>query len=296
MYILAVLLGLLFGSFAGASVWRLRARQLVADKKAGEHVNNAEYRRLHPLTKSTIKNDRSRCLECGHTLAWYDLLPLLSWVSTRGTCRYCKKKIGYFEPLIEISTAIIFITITHAWLTSDFVMQPYILAIWLSVAVMFVILFVYDAKWFILPDSIVFPLIGLSFVLLGIALASSQEPGVLLASTVGAVLILSGIYFVLWVVSKGQWIGFGDVKLGLALGLLLMDWKLAFLALFLANLIGTLIVIPGLISKKMTRKTQVPFGPLLIAGFAIAALVGPQILSLYQQVTIEALSYVSLML
>src|SRR6478609_4310093 len=89
--------GLLFGSFAGASVWRLRAWQLVADKKAGdEDVDEAELKQLKPLTKATFRTDRSRCLHCGHELAWYDLLPLASWLSTGGKCRYCRKPIGYF--------------------------------------------------------------------------------------------------------------------------------------------------------------------------------------------------------
>ena len=80
----------------------------------------------------------------------------------------------------------------------------------------------------------------------------------------------------LWRVSAGRWVGFGDVKLGVALGLLLANWQLAFLALFLANLIGTLLVLPGLVMKKVTRETQVPFGPLLIVGFGLSLLFGAQ--------------------
>ena len=97
------------GSYAGATVWRLRARQLVEDKADGEKVDSKEYKKLLPLTQSTLANDRSRCLHCGHTLAWYDLLPLASWISTKGKCRYCGKKIGNFEPLMEIGTAIVFV-------------------------------------------------------------------------------------------------------------------------------------------------------------------------------------------
>src|SRR3954468_7466811 len=84
-----MILGLCLGSFAGATVWRLRARQLVEDKAEGEKVDGKEYKKLLPLTQTTTATDRSRCLHCGHTLAWYDLLPLVSWVSTKGRCRYC---------------------------------------------------------------------------------------------------------------------------------------------------------------------------------------------------------------
>jgi prepilin signal peptidase PulO-like enzyme (type II secretory pathway) len=89
------------------------------------------------------------------------------------------------------------------------------------------------------------------------------------------------LYFALWLVSGGRWVGFGDVKLGLGLGLLLGDWRLALLALFLANFIGTLLVLPGILTRKIGRGTQVPFGPLLIAGFAIALLYGPAFINFF---------------
>jgi leader peptidase (prepilin peptidase)/N-methyltransferase len=92
---------------------------------------------------------------------------------------------------------------------------------------------------------------------------------------------LSGLYYVLHRVSKGQWIGFGDVKLGLALALLLVDWQLAFIALFAANLIGCLIVIPGMLSGKLTRTTRIPFGPLLIVGMVVAMIWGPLLVRMY---------------
>jgi prepilin signal peptidase PulO-like enzyme (type II secretory pathway) len=80
---------------------------------------------------------------------------------------------------------------------------------------------------------------------------------------------------------KGQWIGFGDVKLGLALALLTADWQLAFIALFAANLIGCLLVIPGMITGKVTRTTRIPFGPLLIVGTVIAVIWGPALIQAY---------------
>ena len=71
-----------------------------------------------------------------------------------------------------------------------------------------------------------------------IAIITATEPLWAIASTLGAVLILSGVYLVLYFISKGRWIGFGDIKLGLGLALLLADWQLAFVAIFAANLIG----------------------------------------------------------
>ena len=81
MSIIFGLLGAIFGSFVGAQVWRLRARQLKEDQQAGEKVDKKEMKRLSHLLKKNVRSDRSRCLHCSHVLAWYDLIPLVSWLS-----------------------------------------------------------------------------------------------------------------------------------------------------------------------------------------------------------------------
>jgi leader peptidase (prepilin peptidase)/N-methyltransferase len=277
-----VLLGLCMGSFAGASVWRLRAKQLIEDKTAGEEVDKAEYKKLLPLTKNKLANDRSRCLHCGHTLAWYDLVPLVSWLSTGGKCRYCKQKIGWFEPLMEVGMATVFIGLYLLWPYQPWnALSVAYFATWLIASVLLGILFAYDLKWFLLPNKIVFPLIGVAAVsaILYVLMVGGNVESIL--SIAVAMVILSGLYLALWFASKGKWIGFGDVKLGLALALLLANWELAFVALFAANFIGCLIVIPGMLSKKITVKTRVPFGPLLIVGTLVAFLFGAPVVNWY---------------
>lgn len=276
------LLGLILGSFAGAQVWRLRARQLYEDKVAGEDYDKKEYKQLNQLTKRKSREDRSQCLHCGHQLAWYDLFPLVSWLSTRGRCRYCKAQIGSFEPLIELGVAAFFVISYLVWQpSSDDVAGLVQFILWLIAGVMLAILFAYDYKWFLLPDRITYPLIAVAVAYAGIELSQSSDLVLGLVSLAGSVFIFSGLYLVLWLVSSGRWIGFGDVKLGLLLGLLLGKWELALLALFLANLIGCIIVIPGLLTKKLTRTTHVPFGPMMIGGFLIAALWGSAIIDWY---------------
>lgn len=275
-------LGLGLGSFAGATVWRLRARQLVEDKAAGEKISRKELQQLKPLTDTTFTTDRSQCLHCHHQLAWYDLVPLISWLSTGGKCRYCSAKIGWFEPVIELGVAAFFIASYLLWPQPlDTPLAIAQLVIWLVAGVGLAILFAYDLRWFLLPDKVMVPTIVLGAVYA--ALAVIQNPDVTggVMSLISAVAILSGMYLVLWVVSKGRWIGFGDVKLGLVLALFLTDWRVAFVALFAANLIGCLIVLPGLMTGKLSRTTRVPFGPLLIAGGVLAMLVGYQIVEWY---------------
>lgn len=283
--ILAVF-GLMFGSFAGASVWRLRARQLVADKKAGEPVGEEEYVRLAPLAKLTFSKDRSRCLHCGHELRWYDLLPLVSWLQLGGKCRYCRKPIGRFEPIMELIMAAFFVGSYILWpapLDSSLEIAQFIL--WLVAGVGLLILGAYDQKWFLLPDVVTFSLVAVAgaFALIEVGQASNHLAAAWSVS--GAVAILSGLYLMLWYVSKGQWVGFGDVKLGLVLALLLADWKLAFIALFAANLIGCLFVLPGLVSKRLSGAARVPFGPFLIMGMVVAFFAGNPILTWYTSLT-----------
>lgn len=276
------LFGLLFGSFAGATVWRLRARQLAEDKAQGEHVEEKEFLQLKPLNEGTYTSkDRSRCLHCGHQLAWYDLLPLVSWVSLRGKCRYCHKSIGWFEPLMEVAMASFFVVSYLVWPEALQGWEVLRFALWLLIGVGLLILFAYDQKWFLLPDVVTFPLIGLAS---GMALIQvAQAPNHLTAvwSVAGAVAILSGLYLLLWWVSRGRWVGFGDVKLGLVLALVLGDWVLAFVALFAANLIGCLVIIPGLVSKRLERTSRVPFGPFLILGMVVAFFVGQPVIDWY---------------
>ena len=273
------IIGSALGSFAGAQVWRLRARQLVLDKQAGEKVSEKEYKRLLPLTKQSVVTDHSIDLDTGKRLPWYDLIPVLSWLLLRGRSRFSGKPIGYFEFLIELGVGVFFVTSFLLW-PENLVTPLQIIrfALWLLAGVCLAILFAYDAKWFLLPDRITLVFVILGLLYAGSFLVASKTPLDLLVSIAGSLVILSGLYLLLYIISRGRWIGFGDIKLGVGLALFVVDWRLAFIALFLANLYGTLLVLPGLISGKLKRSTHVPFGPLLILGMITAVLVGNNIL------------------
>jgi leader peptidase (prepilin peptidase)/N-methyltransferase len=282
VYLALVLIGVCLGSFAGANVWRLRARQLEQDKKNKEPYDHKEYQRLKKLNGKKTLEDRSRCLECGYELRWYDLIPIVSWVSLRGKCRACKHPIGFFEPLMEVGVAAFFVLSFLLWpggVQTGLEIAHFVL--WLAAGVAMAILFAYDAKWFLLPDSVVLTLAIIGLGIVGVSAAETQDIGGTLLAAVGAVGIIGGLYAILFAVSKGRWVGFGDVKLGAALGLLLVDWQLAAVALFLANFIGCLIVLPLLATKKVKRTSHIPFGPMLIAGAVIAWFVGWHILDWY---------------
>jgi prepilin signal peptidase PulO-like enzyme (type II secretory pathway) len=282
--------GLAMGSFAGATVWRLRARQLREDAANGEKVTETDKKQVSKMKHASLLNDRSICLHCGHQLKWYDLIPLFSWLSLGGKCRYCHKRIGKLEPAIELAVALFFIVSYLAWpqpLTDPLELIRFVL--WLISGVGLATLSVYDAKWFLLPNRIVFPLIGVGALNAIVVLIQYQFALDTILSILTACTILSGLYYLIYVLSKHEWVGFGDVKLGLVLALMLADWKLAILGLFLANVIGTLIVLPFLLGGKVKRQTHIPFGPMLISGWFIAGLFGQQILTWYISLTMGVL-------
>jgi len=282
IYTALVIIGLALGSFAGATVWRLRAYQLKDDKAHDDDYDHDEYKSLQKLTTKNIANDRSRCLHCAYALKWYDLIPVISWISLRGRCRKCHKFIGWFEPIIELGLATFFVLSYLLWpYQLDNWLEITRLVLWLISGVGLAVLFAYDTKWFLLPDRVSFTVVGLGLAssVLTVMLAADRIGAI--ASILGAVAILSGVYFVLYLVSRGKWIGFGDIKLGLGLALLLADWRLAFIALFAANLIGCIIVIPAMIKGTMKRDSHVPFGPLLIVGMIVAQFAGYYMIDAY---------------
>ncbi len=282
IYTTLILVGLCLGSFAGASMWRLRAFQLAQDEKEGDKSEHEEFKKLKKLTKASLSNDRSQCLNCEYTLRWYDLVPLFSWITLGGKCRKCRKPIGYMEPLIELGVATFFVMSYAFWpydLNSAYEIARF--SLWLISGVGFAIMFAYDAKWFLIPDKINFSVIALGVISATLVVINSVDKSAAILNIVGAIMMLSGLYFALYLVSKGKWIGFGDIKLGLGLALLLADWQLAFLTLFAANLLGCIIVIPAMIMGKLKRTSHVPFGPLLIVGFVIAGLFGRTIVDAF---------------
>lgn len=282
IYAALIIVGLCMGSFAGATTWRIRAKWVRDYSPEQQGYNKAEIDRLKKLSNNSIFKDRSRCLDCGYKLCWYDLIPLFSWAILRGKCRKCHKPIGYLEPIIEVAMAIFFV-LSYVFL--PFSMCDFFgiarFVIWLVAGVALATAFVFDYKWFFLPDKSTYIVIGLGIVNSIITILLADDKFLSFSSIMGSVLILSGIYYLIYNISNGKWIGFGDIKLGLGLALMLANWKLAFVALFAANLIGCIVVTPNLIKKKMTAKTHVAFGPLLIVGYAISGLFGNLLINLY---------------
>ncbi|MFH1393070.1 MAG: prepilin peptidase, partial [Patescibacteria group bacterium] len=211
MILLSSLFGLVFGSFLNVIIYRLKTRQ-------------------------NIIFDGSFCPECKKKLKWFDLVPLLSFIYLRGRCRYCHKKISWQYPIVEILSGLIWV---FAW---NSIYHIFILSALLVIAV-------YDFKWRIIPDKIVYPAIAVALIynVFNFPLDKGGLWGVLLTAAAAFL-----FFFLIFYFSKGGAMGLGDVKLAFLIGLFLSP-LLAITAFMLAFVIGAVfgIILIGLGKKSL---------------------------------------------
>lgn len=239
---LALGLGLIGGSYINALVWRLYRGKKTAWA-------------------------RSECVRCGHKLAARDLIPVFSFLALSGRCRYCRQKISWQYPAVELASGG-----GLYYLALNF--QPD-LFIWLAgIFLITVFVFVYDIKYLLIPNGAI--LVGLVWTVVG--LWYFKRLGLGYDFLTGLVIFV--FFFLLYFVSQGRWVGGGDAKLGFFLGLWL-GWPVGLIAVLFAYVLGAVIGLGLIISRQVTLKSKVPFGPFLVTGAWIAYLWGENILRWY---------------
>jgi leader peptidase (prepilin peptidase)/N-methyltransferase len=269
--VILAIFGLILGSFVNAFVWRLHEQETLLAKK---HPDKKQ------LNKLSIMHGRSMCPNCHHELAAKDLVPLLSWIGLGGKCRYCKKLISWQYPLVELVTALVFAGSYLYWPLALHGAGLVQFGFWLFFVVAFMALAVYDLRWLLLPNRIVYPLIVIAFIEAGVVADMGHSPMVFVNSVLGA-FVISGLFYLLFQVSGGSWIGGGDVKLAVVLGLLAGTPLKALLLLFFASLVGTIVGVPLSFKARKGLKLRVPFGPFLLIATLIAVLFGSSMIDWY---------------
>lgn len=239
----------------------------------GSFLNCVIYR----LEQEKTLKGRSFCPHCKHTLFWHDLFPVFSFLFLRGKCRYCHKKISLQYPIIEVATGILFVLIFLSlgfdWSLNSGIFDFIRLCFWFYIASALIIIFIYDLKHYLIPDKVLFPAIIISLIYNII-----NWQGIFNAFL--AIIISAGFFLIIFLISKGKWMGFGDVKLAILMGLLL-GFPNILTALFLAFFFGAIIGVILMIFGKKGLKSEIPFGPFLIAGTFLAILWGPEIINWY---------------
>lgn len=235
-------------------------------------------------------NGRSRCMSCGHQLSWYELFPLLSYMVLRGRCRVCGAKIPMRLFWMEIATAAIFGYV--------FLLSETILALFFGLALVCVLIIVaaYDMRHMVIPHEFVFMLLFFAAAALSYEVYTGAHVTHLLVHAFGA-LGASAFFGLLWLASKGKWIGLGDAKLAFPLALMLPPLSTLSMVI-LSFWIGAGVSVVLLLFQRalasgqrhlsftqvpLTMKSEVPFAPFLIAAFIVVYFQHIEVLSLLSE-------------
>ena len=240
LYIMIFLIGISIGSFLNVCIYRIPK-------------------------KEDIVFERSHCMSCGNVLKWYELIPLFSFLVQGGKCRNCKTKLSVQYPLIELLNGLIYV-----WIFMAKGFQPESILFCICASVLIVIS-VIDWRTYEIPFgcNIVIGILGIVRVILDLAHWYDYVIGFF---------AVSGLFLIIYWITKGRGIGGGDIKLMAAAGLLL-GWQNILLSLMIGSIAGSVI---HLALMKIQGKDRVlAFGPYLAFGIFTAMLYGNEIITWY---------------
>jgi len=221
---------------------------------------------------------RSFCPYCKHELAWQDLIPIFSFIWLRGKCRCCQQKISWQYPLVELATGIIFLLITFTSINGSSIFNYLNLIYYWVISAFLIIIFVYDLKHYIIPDKLIYPAIIIA-VIFNFQYLIVREDSVLFSAlaAVGA----AAFFLFIVLISRGRWMGVGDIKLAFLMGLIL-GWPNVLVALLLAFYIGAFAGLALIVYGRKKLKSEIPFAPFLVTGTFLALLWGSELINWYQ--------------
>ena len=249
VYILSGVLGLCVGSFLNVVIYRV------------------------PNGMNLAKPD-SHCTTCDYVLRWYDNIPVLSYIMLGGKCRKCKQKISPRYMLVELANAALWLLAAHLFWERSIV-YAVLSAVVLSTLVC---IFFIDLEHMLIFDRFILILLAAGITAIFFDAHTVWYDHLIGALAAGGVFLLI-YYTAIWVLDK-EGLGFGDVKLSFAAGLLL-GWQKMLFAMLIASVVGSLVL---MILKRVrgdeTGK-EYPFGPFIAGGMAIALLFGDPIIQWY---------------
>ncbi|MDD4332801.1 MAG: prepilin peptidase [Patescibacteria group bacterium] len=256
IYFFIFIFGLCIGSFLNCLIWRMHEEKSIGG--------------------------RSICPKCLRQLAWYDNIPVFSFLFLRGKCRHCGKPISWQYPVVEIITGFLFLLIfiknfqtisNYQLLFINHYLLIIILRDWFLIAMM-IIIFVYDLRWYLILDRVSLSACILMIIFnlfLGFSWLS-----LLVCGIIGA-----GFFLLQFLISRGRWIGGGDIRLGLLMGVSLGRWEYLLVAIVLGYLIGSVAGIGLIASRKKNWGSQVPLGVFLSVSTIITLFCGDKIINWY---------------
>ncbi len=245
IYLFIFLLGASFGSFLNAWIWRTRG-------------------------KKSIMKGRSKCTNCGAEIAWHDNIPVFSYFFLRGRCRHCNKRISIQYPLVELVIGLLFlIVLYHHQNTIKIELIRDLLIIYFLAFI-----YIYDFKYREILDRITLPLIVILSIF-SLVFNWHSVPNLFIGAAIGG-----GFFILQYLLSKGRWIGGGDIRLGILMGVILGP-RLVVLAIFLAYMIGAVVSLILILLKRKKISDSTSFGTYLTLATVVVMLWGKDILSWY---------------
>ena len=263
LYIIVTLCGLLVGSFLNVVIYRLpimlkREWQRDCAELNGTAASLSDNSALDQVTFN-LCTPRSRCSHCQHQLSARDNIPLLSWLLLSGRCRYCKSRVSKRYPLVELSTAIL--SAVMVWrFGANLELMAALVFIWLLISMTMI-----DIDHLLLPDNLTLSLlwIGLLININGTFISLADA---VLGAVIGYATLWS-LYWIFKLATGKEGMGYGDFKLLAALGAW-FGWQAILPILLISSLIGSIIGISLMASRRLSSERVLPFGPALaIAGW-----------------------------
>ncbi len=237
----------------------------------GSFLNVCIYRL--PREQSIVR-PRSRCPSCQHPIAWYDNIPLLSYLALWGACRYCGQRISWRYPVVELLTGLATLAVV-SW----FGLTP-VTFVYLALVCALIVASFIDLEFQIIPDEISLGglAVGLLLSLLIPALHGTDSRWLSLGRSVIGVLVGGGLLYGTGLLGdflfRKESMGGGDIKL-LAMAGSLLGWKLVLVTFFLAPVLA---LIPGIVVLLLKRSHVIPYGPFLSMGLVVSLFFGEELL------------------
>ena len=243
IYIVSGILGASIGSFANVIALRLYSKEAFLELQA-----------------------RSHCTTCKHVLQWFELIPVVSFVLQRGTCRRCKAVLTVRYLVVEVIGGILFVITAHALLDSGNPSSWLMIALWWLMIGGLIVIFLYDLDHYLIPNVVLYPLIAIALLFFSITDIGSLMTRIISGFSAAA------FFYIIHIATRGRGMGFGDVKLVVLIGLLLGPVG-TIVALFGAFISGSIIGVALIAQHKKGLKSQIPFGPFLIGSTIVTAVV-----------------------
>ncbi len=234
----------------------------------GSFLNVVIYR----YNSSKTLGGRSACMSCKSKLAWYDMVPVFSYVFLAGRCRSCKSRISFQYPIVEFMTGIIFALIfwkLHYLVFFDSLSFAFTYAYYVVMFSLLLVVSVYDIKHKIIPDSFALVIALMAFGGMFLFSDMGLDPTVPPIKELFSGLLLALPFALIWLLSKGAWMGLGDAKLIVGLGYLLGLTR-GLSAIIISFWIGALVGVLLLLLSKKGMKSELPFAPFLVLGSFLA--------------------------